>query len=237
MKPRNRSNSEATERVKRIVCLAYSRMPNGRCVAGRELRADGRLGAWIRPVAGGQDEGVTEEVSSYADGSLPRLLDVMDVPVVAHRPEGHQRENWLLDASRRWAKVSRFDVGDLPKWPDAVDSLWPNGASTSNGLNDKVPAQATGSLNTSLHLIEADLEVRVFNPGAARGDFRRRVQGRFRYNRTDYRMWVTDPDQEQKYFAGPNGCFRLGRRFLTVSLSLAAYYGFHYKLIAAIIEP
>ena len=223
--------------IKRMVCLAYSRMPNGRCVAGRELRADGRLGAWIRPVTGGEDEGVTEEVSRYADGSLPRLLDVMDVPVTSPSPEGHQRENWLLDQGRRWAKVNRFDVNALPKWTDPVDSLWPNGFGTSSGLNDKVPAQAAGSLNTSLHLIETDLEVRVFNPGAARGDFRRRLQGRFWYNRTEYRMWVTDPDQEQKYFTGPNGIFQLGTCLLTVSLSLGAYYDFHYKLIAAIIEP
>ena len=222
--------------IKRVVCLAYSRMPSGRCVAGRELQADGRLGAWIRPLAGGEDEGVSEGVSRYADGSLPLLLDVIDVPVTAPRPEEHHRENWLLDPGHRWTRVGRFDVDALPKWADAVDSLWPNGFGTSSGLNDKVPAQAAGSLNTSLHLIETDLEVRVFNPGAARGDFRRRLQDRFWYNRTEYRMWVTDPDQEQQFFAGPNGTFHLGRCFLTVSLSLAAYYGFHYKLIAAIIE-
>ena len=79
----SQGNLEESSVVKRMVCLAYSRMPNGRCVAGRELRADGRLGAWIRPVTGGEDEGVTEEVSRYANGSLPRLLDVMDVPVTS----------------------------------------------------------------------------------------------------------------------------------------------------------
>ena len=233
----SQGNLEEDSVVKRMVCLAYSRMPNGRCVAGRELRTDGGPGGWVRPVAGGRDEGVTEKVSSYADGSLPRLLDVIDVPVTAPRPEGHQRENWLLDPDRGWARVSRFDANALPRWADEVDSLWPNGFDTSNGLNDKVPAQAAGPLSTSLHLIETDLEVRVFNPGAAHGDFRRRLQGSFRYNRTEYRMWVTDPDQERKYFAGPNGTYEVGRCLLTVSLSLAAYYGFHYKLIAAVIEP
>ncbi len=227
----------SAENIKRMVCLAYSRMPNGRCVAGRELRTDGRLGAWIRPVVGGEDEGVSEEGSRYEDGGLPRLLDVMDVPVVAQHPEGHQRENWLLHPVRRWARVGRFDMKDLPKWADTVDSLWINGFGTSNGLNDKVPAQAASALDASLYLIDVNLEVRVFNPGAARGEFRRRVQGRFRYNGTDYQMWITDPDQEQKYFAGPNGSYQVGRCLVTVSLSLAAYYGFHYKLIAAIIEP
>ncbi len=100
-----------------------------------------------------------------------------------------------------------------------------------------MPAAAANTLDSSLCLIETKLEVCVFNPRAAFGDFRRRVQGRFRYNGADYRMWVTDPDQEQKYFAGPNGNYQIGTCYLTVSLSLAAIYGYHYKLIAAIIEP
>ena len=212
-------------------------MPNGRCVAGRELRTDGRMGDWIRPVVGGEDEGVTEEGSRYADGSLPRVLDVIDVPVAAPRPEGHQRENWLLDPERRWVNAGKLGLSHLPKWTDSVDSLWPNGFGTTKGLNDKVPAAAANTLDSSLCLIETKLEVCVFNPRAAFGDFRRRVQGRFRYNGADYRMWVTDPDQEQKYFAGPNGNYQIGTCYLTVSLSLAAIYGYHYKLIAAIIEP
>ena len=188
-------------------------------------------------MSGREDEGVTEAEYRYADGGGPRLLDFVDVPVLGPRPAGHQRENWLLDPDRRWARADRLGLSQLPTWADAVDSLWINGSSTSNGLNDKVPASEANTLDTSLYLIEANLEICVFNPEAARGDFRRRVQGRFRHNGTDYRMWVTDPDQEQKYFAGPNGSYQLGKCYLTVSLSLAAIYGYHYKLIAAIIEP
>ena len=65
------------------------------------------MGDWIRPVVGGEDEGVTEEGSRYADGSLPRVLDVVDVPVLGSQPAGHQRENWLLDPERRWANAGR----------------------------------------------------------------------------------------------------------------------------------
>ena len=223
--------------VKRIVCLANSRMLSGRCIAGRELRAGGRPGPWVRPVSGREDEGVTEAEYRYADGGGPRLLDVVDVPVLGPRPAGHQRENWLLDPDRRWARADRLPLADIPRWADAVGSLWINGSSTSNGLNDRVPVSAANSLDTSLYLIKADLEVCVFNPRAAYGDFRRRVQGRFRYNRADYRMWVTDPEYEQKYLAGPNGSFELGARFLTVSLAGVPVYGYCYKIIAAIIEP
>ena len=54
--------------VKRIVCLANSRMLSGRCIAGRELRAGGRPGPWVRPVSGREDEGVTEAEYRYAPG-------------------------------------------------------------------------------------------------------------------------------------------------------------------------
>ena len=36
--------------VKRIVCLANSRMPGGNCVAGKEVLVGGKIGGWIRPV-------------------------------------------------------------------------------------------------------------------------------------------------------------------------------------------
>ena len=46
-----------TRTVKRIVCLANSRKRGGRCVAGKELLADGRAGGWIRPVSAARKRG------------------------------------------------------------------------------------------------------------------------------------------------------------------------------------
>ncbi len=93
--------------VKRIVCLANSRMPSGRCIAGRELQTAGRPSPWLRPVSGREDEGVTEAEYRYTGGGGARLLDVVDVPVLGSQPAGHQRENWLLDPERRWANAGR----------------------------------------------------------------------------------------------------------------------------------
>ncbi len=49
-----------TTTLKRIVCLANSRKYSGRCIAGKELLADGRPGRWIRPVSARENEEVSE---------------------------------------------------------------------------------------------------------------------------------------------------------------------------------
>ena len=131
--------------VKRIVCLANSRMPKGRCIAGKELEEDGRPGPWVRPVSGREDQGVAASESRYVDGGTPHLIDVIDVPVLTAQPKGHQRENWLLDSNRQWEKVGQVDLADLPKWMDGVNTLWVNGSSSAKGLNDRVEASDAAS--------------------------------------------------------------------------------------------
>ena len=76
--------------VKRIVCLANSRKLSGRCIAGREF--DGRrAGDWVRPVSDSEHEEVSQRERQYEDGSDPKVLDIIDVPLVEARPlaEGH----------------------------------------------------------------------------------------------------------------------------------------------------
>ena len=103
--------------VKRIVCLANSRKLYGRCVAGREWN-DGRVGRWIRPVSNREHQ----EVSEYEDGSDPRVLDVIDVPVVEPCPRNFQSENWLLNPEYYWEKVGKLSWFDLPVLADTRSS-------------------------------------------------------------------------------------------------------------------
>ena len=91
--------------AKRIVCLANSRKEGDRCIAGKELLADGSPGGWVRPVSDREDEAVNASERQYEDGSEPHLLDAIDVPVRQARPKGHQQENWLLDPDRRWRRI------------------------------------------------------------------------------------------------------------------------------------
>ena len=93
--------------VKRIACLANSRKLGGRCVAGKEwLR--GKAGPWVRPVSDRPDQDVSECERQYPDGSDPRVLDVIDVPLLKPRPKACQTENWLLDPNAYWEPAGRI---------------------------------------------------------------------------------------------------------------------------------
>ena len=225
--------------IKRMVCLANSRKMSGRCVAGKEILPDGRFGGWFRPVSAREGEEVSERERRYADsGGDPRLLDVIDVPVLGARPTLHQRENWLLDPERRWKFVRRVHPSELARLADPPAPLWVDGFGSSEGLNDRVPLDKASGLRDSLRLIWTDnLALSVSAPWAARGDFRRVVRARFRYRGTDYGIRVTDPAYDERYQEMPVGEYPIGGRFITASLAERPYHGFYYKLTAAIVDP
>ena len=221
---------------KRIVCLANSRKLSGRCVAGKEMLKDGTQGGWIRPVSDRPDEEVSEYEREYDDGTDPSVLDVIEVPLLRPKPKSFQQENWLLDSEYYWEKASRIGLEDLQELIDFPSSLWINGYSTSTGRNDRVPQSLTSDLRGSLSLIRvSDLELDVSQPGLGFGNPKRRVQGRFQYNGTDYWLRVTDPLCEREYRSRPNGLYQFGDCFLTISLG-DIYQGYAYKLIAAVIK-
>ena len=226
-----------TATIKRIVCLANSRKLSGRCVAGKELLADGCLGGWIRPVSDRENEEVSEYERQYEDGSDPRVLDVIDVPVLNVHPKDYQQENWLLDPEYYWERIRRIAPNELMQLTDPVAPLWINGHSTTNGLNDRIPVSLAKSLNNSLRFIKVDsLKLLVSQPGRDFGNYRRSVQGRFRYARTDYWLRITDPVYERRYLQRPDGEYGIDEGYLTVSLG-EPYRGYVYKLIAAVIQP
>ena len=221
--------------AKRIVCLANSRKLNGRCIAGRELFDDG-VGPWIRPVSEREHEEVSEYERQYQDGSDPKVLDIIHVPVLGPRPRAYQSENWLIEAGWYWIKVGQVGYPDLINLVDPVGPLWLNGGSTYNGLNDEIPLDQAERLGQSLTLIQVDaLRISVYSPGASFGNPKRRVQAQFTYGGVEYHLWVTDPAYERTFLAEPNGTYDLGPCFLTVSLG-EPYQDCVYKLVAAIIQ-
>ena len=221
--------------TKRIVCLANSRKLSGRCIAGREL-IDGFPGVWIRPVSAREHQEVSEYERQYEDGSDPKLLDIVDVPLLEHQPRDYQQENWLLDPRYYWSKIARCPWHDLQQLSETGGTLWCNGYSTNNGRNDQIPLQQAREETSSLRLIYVDkLDLRVFAPGEAFGNSKRRVQGRFRFGDNDYALWITDPAIETAYLKRENGNYGMSECYLTISLG-EPYNDYCYKLIAAIME-
>lgn len=221
--------------VKRIVCLANSRKLNGRCIAGKELIHNQPAG-WIRPVSAREHEEVSEYERQYQDGSDPRVLDIIDVPLLDPRPKNYQQENWLLDPDSYWARIGRVTGTDLIGLTDPAGPLWINGHHTYNGLNDKIPLALADALKSSLRLVRVDcMTLSVFKPGEAFGNPKRRVQGQFCHDGTEYRLWVTDPGYERAYLARTDGDYAIGETFLTISLG-EPHKGASYKLIAAIMS-
>lgn len=223
--------------VKRIVCLANSRKLNGRCVAGIEL-VSGKPAGWIRPVSAREHEEVSEHERQYADGSDPRVLDILDVPLIEARPKAHQQENWLLEPKEYWVRAGRMNWSELAALPVSNGALWIDGHSTYNGRNDKVPMAQASTLTSSLTLVHVDrVRLSVYAPGEAFGNSKRRVQGSFKHAGTEYSLWVTDPVYERRYLAQKDGTYDLGEAFLTISLGEPNPKDNDcYKLIAAIME-
>lgn len=220
--------------IKRLVCLANSRKLRGRCVAGREL-FQGNPAGWIRPVSDREHEEVSARERQYQDGSEPRLLDIVDIPLLEPRPKSYQQENWLLDPNWYWTVRGTFPHASLGLLTEAPGPIWINGYHTYHGFNNYVPVEAVGGINSSLKLIAVHgLQLHVHRPGEAFGDMTRRVQADFSFSGVNYGLRVTDPAIEIVYLAQADGVYALGASYLTISLG-EPYGGNCYKLVAAII--
>jgi hypothetical protein len=233
--PNNDPEIPAPDVVKTLLCLANSRKLSGRCVAGREI-ISGRPGAWIRPVSDREHQEVSHQERRYENGTDPRVLDVIRVPLIVHRPHEYQQENWLLDPRFYWENKGRLNWQQLQPFVQPVGPLWINNGTSYSGLNDRVPIAEAAGLRNSLRLIRVEsLTIRVFRPGEAFGNAKRRVQGQFEDRGTRHWLWVTDPVYEGRFLAQPDGCHELGECCLTVSLG-EPHEGYAYKLVAAVIE-
>ncbi len=106
-----------------MICLASSLKRGGLCVAGRELTGAG-LGSWTRPVSARPGAELTYLEYRYETGLGPKLLDVVDVPVLKADRRGHQVENFLIDHSRRWMARGRLPFARVAGLVEEPASLW-----------------------------------------------------------------------------------------------------------------
>jgi hypothetical protein len=220
--------------TKRIVCLANSRKLHGRCVAGKEL-IDDRPGAWIRPVSARSTGELWLTERCYAGGNDPELLDIVDVPLQNAHPHLYQKENWLIDSTKRWTKVAAFDGGNLGRLVDAGASLWINGFSSSKGINDRVPEDQAANLTDSLRFFHVrDCSFSIYEWTNEFGTTKLQVRARFSVSGVSYNFRVTDTAIEQVARNNPGVLSGQKPCYLTISLG-EPFQGYVYKLIAAVI--
>ncbi|MCA9426098.1 MAG: hypothetical protein KC964_10560 [Candidatus Omnitrophica bacterium] len=223
--------------LKSLVCLANSHKMSERCVAGKEL-GEGTPGRWIRPVSKRRDHELNAKERCYSDGAEPRLMDLIEIPLLEARPYHYQAENQLIDDRRRWRKAGRIDWNYLSRLVDRVDGgLWSNGYSSHHGENDRVPEQLANRFSHSLLLIHCrDLVATVSTEEKMFAELKTIVRIRFQHNREEYCLSVTDPIFRAEHQAKGNGDYPIPEAYLCLSLG-DPLGGNCYKLAASVITP
>ncbi len=219
-------------RWQKLICLANSRKYAGRCIAGKMLDKAG-FGEWIRPLGQGEAGAVLESDMGLSPGAEPRLLDILDIPLTRHCPQGYQRENHQLARGKPWKKTGSLDPDQLRALCDPVPVLWENGWHSFHGRNDRIPADRFSLIHGSLCLVPVeDFAVQVAS--GARG--LAKLRAAFRYQDTAYCLGLTDPVIEAHYLEKGPGEYQLkGAVYCCLSLS-EPFEGYCYKLVAGVIH-
>jgi len=137
---------------RRIVCLANSRKPSGRCIAGK-LFFQGKFGNWIRPISMREGEELSELERQIGTKTEPALLDILEFSIIAPKPTHHQTENWIMNPAMKMRKVGSISPKDLMLALDKPINLWVVGSSSKRGRNDFVPEGRIQEVTDSLFLI------------------------------------------------------------------------------------
>ena len=221
--------------VKRIVCLANSyKPPDGRCFADREVLGNG-FGGWIRPVSPRPTAEVAFSEYRYENNLSPRLLDILDIPLLNPDPRHHQTENHVIDAGR-WVKVGELPFQALEQLRDRPAALWINNDRTKgDGYFDCISHAEAFALRDSLLLIKPDnLNVKV---GRHYWTGKKTYRAAFDYNGTHHNLSVTDPIARDAFVGKEEGGYPLTDVYLCVSLTEPYEHDDRcHKLVAAIIR-
>jgi hypothetical protein len=208
--------------------------PNGRCFAGREVIGDG-FGGWIRPVSSRPTAEVAFSEYRYENSSSPKLLDVIDIPLLNHDPRHHQTENHVID-SGRWVKVGELPFNMLEQLRDSPQSLWINNDHTKgDGVFDCIGQEEAFALGDSLLLIKPD----NFNVEVGRHYWTGKTTYRaaFDYNGTHHNLSLTDPVARDRFSTKEEGAYPLTDVYICVSLTEPYEHDDRcHKLVAAILK-
>lgn len=221
--------------LKRLVILANSRKKSGRCVAGVSLD-DADYGTWIRPVSNRPERALNEIERWYVNKSEPKLLDVVEMPLIRAEPYACQVENWLVSTRKVWCKRGALTWDQALSIAEDPKSLWMNGLATFDGINNEIPTEIARTFDSSIgliHVLDLTLEKRRDYSGE-----RLKLYAAFTCNQVKYRMSVTDCEVEEYAAKNEFSSLEVGECLLTISLSepFVKHGGesCQYKLVAAV---
>jgi hypothetical protein len=220
----------------RIVCLANSYKHDNRCVAGISLITT----KWVRLIGRNVPRCLTRSEARYTDGKEVRLLDVFEVELDENCASNYHPED-VLTTGTPWRRIRRFDQScDLNILKSKVnhEPVVLQGCCDRIDIHKFEKAAARESLGL---LAPEDLWWWIREESGKRrhrANFRLGHEGRIRYD-----LPVTDPEWLDQLNLLPTGIHphtvvcgnRRPETFLTASLS-EPYEGFHYKLIAGVIN-
>lgn len=223
--------------AKTILCLAASRKPDGRCIAGKQIRIRG-LGSWVRPISSRETESISISDSKYENGGNAELLDKIQISFIGPRSAGFQTENHLIEEKSYWQKNGTATWEEVVAAIDPLNGpLWIDRNSTYHGHNDKIMEADTVELDTSLYLIRpSNLKISVGWESKFGGGRERHVRASFYLNDSPYKLMVTDPAVERAYFRKEDGTYPIKDAIICVSLT-KIFHGAAFKLVAAVITP
>lgn len=204
--------------VKRIVCLANSRKTGGSCIAGKEVLARG-YGPWIRPVSARPFAEIRSVDCRYVNGELPKLLDIIDIPLLRPDPRMHQTENYLIAAGRRWVKVDEVPIRALTEMQDHPATLWINGDKTTSGVFNCISREEAATLRDSIVLIRPDNFVIKVGSHTREGKMVRTYRASFRYRGISYLLKLTDPQAIAPFKHSGEGDYPMNNVHISVSLT------------------
>jgi hypothetical protein len=205
--------------VKRIVCLANSFKIGGSCIAGREVLGNGKHGGWIRPVSARLTAEVWASECRYQKNSSPKLLDIIDVPLLKAAPRNHQTENHEIDPKTWWVKVGELPWDELKQLRERPASLWINSDCTGLGAFNCISEGEAATLHDSLVLIRPENFVVKVGSKTWDGKTRKTYRGSFRYNGTSYVLQLTDPVATNAFEVKAEGDYPLKDVDICVSLT------------------
>jgi hypothetical protein len=238
------------EKMKKTFLVLANSIRRGRhCIAGREmfLRDDRWChGSWVRPVSQQGEGEVSTNECLLTDGRQPKVLDVVEVPLTGKQNYACQPENYFIDASVRWRRVGAMPKNSLSAIEEKPAHLWLQPGMRTDRIHPDIAVESLVPFQ-SLYLIRpVNLRFRIWEADDEfRSGPRKHRRAIFMYAGTEYNLPITDPTMDARYFR-PFPALNQppqeiapkepGKVLLVVSLTVPFTDGYHYKVVATVLE-